>query len=424
MLNDIKTIVKYSTMSLDKSILQKSVTKILEGSADVLVDTDFKGTGEVKIGKMSVDGLGDYSRVGQPAGDGYSDYNQAGRDGYPVTGASLSWETFKLDNDRGAQFKIDSMDNEETENLALGKLQSTFNETAVIPEIDTIRLSKLAGLCSVDYGNKVVDETLTANEIISKFNDMFLYFTDNEVPEEDQVIFISSEVEKFINSTTELTRFMGVTERTISIGGEKTNNDGTANEMYQEVVTAFKSYNGRPLITVSKNRFFTDAVTSSNGVQKSATSKEINFLGVKLGAVAPIVKLQNFKIFDKSVVQDFDGSKANYRIYHDIFVPDRQLKCMYCSVSARSASTRALFVDYTNLVTKQVLVSRWRTNPSGINGKLVYKATLPVVGNVLTGFTDLAIGVTGAVTVGTGYFAILDYRDNKVLAVSKVKTFI
>ena len=421
-LNEIVKIQKYATQKLDQVLLQRSKTAILVGSGNILRDTDFKGAGFVRVAKMTVDGLGDYSRVGQSAGDGYSDYNVNGRDGYPITGANLDWEDFKLDNDRGAQFRIGSMDNEETADLALGKLQETFYKTAVVPELDTMRFSKMASYCSETFGN-LVSETLTANTIIAKFNAMFKYFADNEVEQDDQIIFVSTEVMLFINSTTELVRYMGVETRTINNGQLPVAKDGSANEMYKEITTAFKTFNGRVIIEVSPKRFYTDALKTQNGITSTSTSKDINFMGVSLSAVSAIVKLEQFKVFDSSVVQEFDGSKVNFRIYHDLLVTERAQKAIYLNVSARSTVARELFVDYTNETAGSVLVSLFRTKPSGLNGILAWVAGGSADVNAAQAtYEKVLSGVESSITAGSGNFALIDVRTNKVQAKSATVT--
>ena len=78
---------------------------------------------------MRMDGLGDYSRTtGFVGGD-----------------ASLIWKTVSFDYDRGRMFTVDSMDDQESQNIAFARLANEFMRSKVIPELDAYRFAKLAG---------------------------------------------------------------------------------------------------------------------------------------------------------------------------------------------------------------------------------------------------------------------------------------
>src|SRR3990172_9373749 len=66
----------------------------------------FLGANEVKVMKLSMVGLGNYSRV----------------TGYPAGDLTAAWETMTLAAERGRAFTLDRMDNEESLGLVLGNL--------------------------------------------------------------------------------------------------------------------------------------------------------------------------------------------------------------------------------------------------------------------------------------------------------------
>ena len=72
---------------------------------------------EIVIPKMSLDGLGDYSR----------------NSGYVNGDVTLTNETVQFNYDRGRKFSVDAMDNEETAGVAFGKLSAEFIRTKVVP---------------------------------------------------------------------------------------------------------------------------------------------------------------------------------------------------------------------------------------------------------------------------------------------------
>ena len=101
---------------LDAVYKRESLTGLLDAAPGTV---DFVGANTCKVYKLSMDGLGDYSRAnGYPHGD--------------VTG---TWETLTLSKDRGSELGVDRFDNEESKNMAFGMLASEFMRTQVIPEL-------------------------------------------------------------------------------------------------------------------------------------------------------------------------------------------------------------------------------------------------------------------------------------------------
>ena len=107
---------------LDEVYKQSSKTADLDGDMDLV--RAGANTNEIVIPKLSMDGLGDYSR----------------NDGYVKGSATLNYETVQVNVDRGRKFNIDAMDNEETAGVAFGKLASEFIRTKVVPEVDALNL--------------------------------------------------------------------------------------------------------------------------------------------------------------------------------------------------------------------------------------------------------------------------------------------
>lgn len=112
--------------TLDKAAVREAVTGWMDGNAG---QVKYSGGAEIKIPKMSVQGLADYDRD----------------NGYQQGGVTLEYETRKMTQDRGRMFQLDPMDVDEnnfvtTAAAVMGEFQRTF----VIPEIDAYRISKIA----------------------------------------------------------------------------------------------------------------------------------------------------------------------------------------------------------------------------------------------------------------------------------------
>lgn len=405
MANSIGLITKYMQEAIDTVLTQEAKTNVLVNGSK-FIDLNFKETGYVKVMSLLMDGLSDYYRVNNGLGsasNGYSTYPS--NDGYKVGDTSAKWELFQLEYDRGRQFRVDNMDNEETAGLVIGNLLAEFLRTKVVPEVDAVRFSKMAKKCNVALGN-LVSETISANQIIGRFNSAFEWLFEHGVPEEEQVIFVSPNVMTLIRNTTEL--YKRLTQ------DEYRNSD---------VTFTIEKYEGRQIIEVPSNRFFTGVVTTDNGYMPSANSYVINFMIASKKAVVPVVKLEKSKIWTPEQVQDFDGYKVNFRMYHDIIIPKNKVPAIYTSVSSVAGTTKTnlLSVALTK-VNSGYTLDAYYTTPVGLMGTVVRSATAFTLGNTYTTSSSVvAVGegdtFTKFASETAQYFALLD-GSGKCIAVS------
>ena len=405
MANSIGLITKYMQEAIDTVLTQEAKTNVLVNGSK-FIDLNFKETGYVKVMSLLMDGLSDYYRVNNGLGsasNGYSTYPS--NDGYKVGDTSAKWELFQLEYDRGRQFRVDNMDNEETAGLVIGNLLAEFLRTKVVPEVDAVRFSKMAKKCNAALGN-LVSETISANQIIGRFNSAFEWLFEHGVPEEEQVIFVSPNVMTLIRNTTEL--YKRLTQ------DEYRNSD---------VTFTIEKYEGRQIIEVPSNRFFTGVVTTDNGYMPSANSYVINFMIASKKAVVPVVKLEKSKIWTPEQVQDFDGYKVNFRMYHDIIIPKNKVPAIYTSVSAvaGTSKTNLLSVALTK-VNSGYTLDAYYTTPVGLMGTVVRSATAFTLGNTYTtSSTVVAVGEGDTFTKFSSenaqYFALLD-GSGKCIAIS------
>lgn len=405
MANSIGLITKYMQEAIDTVLTQEAKTNVLVNGSK-FIDLNFKETGYVKVMSLLMDGLSDYYRVNNGLGsasNGYSTYPS--NDGYKVGDTSAKWELFQLEYDRGRQFRVDNMDNEETAGLVIGNLLAEFLRTKVVPEVDAVRFSKMAKKCNVALGN-LVSETISANQIIGRFNSAFEWLFEHGVPEEEQVIFVSPNVMTLIRNTTEL--YKRLTQ------DEYRNSD---------VTFTIEKYEGRQIIEVPSNRFFTGVVTTDNGYMPSANSYVINFMIASKKAVVPVVKLEKSKIWTPEQVQDFDGYKVNFRMYHDIIIPKNKVPAIYTSVSSVAGTTKTnlLSVALTK-VNSGYTLDAYYTTPVGLMGTVVRSATAFTLGNTYTTSSSVVeVGERDTFTKFASetaqYFALLD-GSGKCIAVS------
>lgn len=373
-MNNFEIITKFLPSAVDSVFAAESKTAVLENGSK-FIDVNFNEAGYIKIAELLMDGLSDYYSVNETstANANYAHYagqNGTGvRDGFQVGSSSVKWELHKLQWKRGKQFQIDYISDEEVAAVTMSNLLNEFNKTKVVPEVDASRFATMAGKCSSSLGN-FVSETIAENKIIASFNTAFEWLSEHEVPEEDQVIFVSPAVMTLIRNSTELTKFLTQVDYKNGNGVDFT----------------LQAYNGRPIIVVPSNRFFTGITLTSNGYLPTSDAKTLNYMVCSKKAVIPLRKVEYSKVFEPSVVQDFYGYKIDYLLYHGIIIPKNKVPGIYVSVSATSATTKANILDVVLKKgtgdTGSVLLEEHYTSPAGLNGTLAYKTSSSTISSL------------------------------------------
>ena len=163
-------LAKTYTNLLDEVYQQSSLTAVLE--SDATLSRAGANANEIVIPKLSMDGLADYDR----------------NSGYTNGNVDLSWETVKFNYERGRSFQVDNMDNEETQNIAFGRLAGEFIRTKVVPELDAFRFSTYAGIPSV---GTATGSLATGEAVIGALRTATSEMDEAEVPMEDRHLFIT-----------------------------------------------------------------------------------------------------------------------------------------------------------------------------------------------------------------------------------------
>lgn len=162
---------------LDEVYKENSKTAILEGDET----TVRRGhNGEIKIAKLDMDGLGDFSR----------------NDGYTKGSTSLTWETIKYDKERSQDLRIDRLDNDETVAEPFIRLSGEFLRTKVIPETDAARFAKIAGTEGI---TKLSGKLSTGAEVIAALRNCTNKMDEDEVPTESRILFITPTLKGMIS---------------------------------------------------------------------------------------------------------------------------------------------------------------------------------------------------------------------------------
>ena len=170
MSNNITLFKKYTSL-LDEVYQNASVTSMLDmNGAMVRMGTN---ANEIVVPKISMDGLGDYSR----------------NSGYAQGSVTLTHETVKFNYDRGRRFTVDAMDDEETAGVAFGSLSSEFIRTKAAPEQDAFRFATYASVSGISAAPpaSLTDAAAVLAALIASQNKM----DEDEVPTTERYLFIT-----------------------------------------------------------------------------------------------------------------------------------------------------------------------------------------------------------------------------------------
>lgn len=291
--------------TLDELAVRDACTGWMEANAG---QVRYSGGSEVKIPKMSVNGLGDYDRD----------------NGYVQGAVTLAYETRSMTQDRGRKFQLDSMDVDETNFVATaGAVMGEFQRTQVIPEIDAYRISKLASEAidaavagMVVYGQTVDGTTSTLRKVKEGIKAV------RENGYNGQLVIQAND-----NTIMELELELAGRLQSITWA------QGGIN-------TQVPAIDGIPLIATPANRMYTaitlyDGSTSgqtAGGYVAGTSAKNINFIVTAQRTPLAISKQDKMRIFDPNTYQNADAWAMDYRRYHDLWVKDNAKNSLFVSI--------------------------------------------------------------------------------------------
>ncbi len=258
---------------LDEVYRHAAVSSVLNSAPSQIRPT--QNVHEFCYPQMEVGGLGDYDRA-----SGYTSNS----------GVALVWKTVEADYDRGTKITVDSMDNQESFDLAFGQAANILMREHVAPEGDAFTFAKIAALenitnntDTISNGEQFLEAILTATTEMD----------ENEVPEEQRYLFTTSTLLKSVKAL-----------------------DTTKSR------EALDSFAG--IIKVPRGRFNTaidllsgrDGDEIAGGWKPSELSKPINFLIVHKPSIIKFDRhIAGPKVIPADMNPDADADIVKYRKY-------------------------------------------------------------------------------------------------------------
>lgn len=286
-----------NTIALAKNYIDMldEVYKLASTAADLTSSGDIVRAGanaeEILVPKMSMSGLRNYDR-----GTGYKTGN-----------VQLEWETKKFNYDRGLRLQVDTMDNEESINLAFGQLGAEFMRNMVAPEADAFTYAQLAGTTGITDLNSSGVTYSSGEEVLDALVAAMTAMDEAEVPA----------TERYLKITPTLYRLAQNVKTYINSG----------------ILDSFAG-----IAAVPQSRFYTQIDlldTDAGNYQKTAsTGADINFMIIHKPAIIKYDKHVASDIITPAAHQTADAYMMKYRKYGIVEVYDNKAKGIVLSHKA------------------------------------------------------------------------------------------
>lgn len=291
---------------LDAQMLASATSAFMEANAG---QVKYDGGDTVHIPEINMQGLAKYDRD----------------EGFNQGSVTLKFNPYKMTQDRGRTFQLDSMDVNETNFVATaGTVMGEFQRTQVIPEIDSYRYSKIAALATAE--NKVTTGfTPAVATILEKLEAEITEIQDVVGEDEGLIIVMSTKLRTILNNADKFNRYLNVAEF----------KNGSVN-------TTVKSFNDIPILGVPSARMktayvFNDGKTANQqagGFKADTGAKDINWIIMPQRAPIAVSKTDKVRVFTPELNQKADAWKIDYRKYHDLWIPKNRFAAIRVNTGA------------------------------------------------------------------------------------------
>jgi len=290
MANNIALAKNYTAL-LDEVYRKASVTADLTSDASMM--RAGANANEILYPQIEVTGLGDYSRNG----------------GYTSGSVNVAWKSATFNYDRGTKIQVDTMDDQESFNIAFGMAGATLQRDKVALEADAFTFATLAGTAGISKATPATyaDASAFLAALLEAKNTM----DEDEVPEENRILYATATL---LNGVMAL--------------------DTTKSREILGYFTIKKS--------VPQSRFYTaidllDGKTAGEELghyRKAATAKDINFMIIHKPALIKFDKHAASPVIAPDDNQSADAYMSKYRKYGLVDVYKNKVAGIYLSHKA------------------------------------------------------------------------------------------
>lgn len=296
---------------LDKAAIEGATSGWMEQNASLI---KYDGGDEVKIPRLDMDGLGDYT------------------DTFPDGGVKLQFETKTMEMDRGRRFIIPETAVENSKAiLTMSSLMGEFQRTKVIPELDAYRYSKIATTAIENNHSSIY--TPSENDILKK-----LYYdiaqVQDVVGDIPLIITMNSMVAAILDCSATISKKLDIVDF----------KQGNVQLKVSSLNSQF------PIIRAGTSRMksaytFYDGRTASDGVAGSPSpdqtvggfapaigAKDVNWIITPQNAPLAVSRTDKMRIFDPETYQPSRSWATDYRKFHDLWIKHNSIQSIFVSV--------------------------------------------------------------------------------------------
>ncbi len=296
-------LAKVFQKELDSVLIEESTTGWMDAYAKKFIQ--YEGGDTVMIADLEMNGLADYKRTL----------------GFQKGNLTLKFKPYKMTQDRGRSFMIDSMDVDESNFVASATtVLGEFQRTHVVPEIDSYRYSKIAKEAMAE-NRATYGYTPTKETIFEKITEDITQIQEQVGMATDLVITMPISVANTFYNSDKVKNLLNITEN-------KANPADSSGHM--QLNTVIKTLNGIPIITPPSSRMKTEykffsgdpsgTEAEKGGFEATSTAKNINWIIAARQSILAVNKCDKPRIFQPNENLYADAWKIDYRRYHDLWI--------------------------------------------------------------------------------------------------------
>lgn len=245
---------------------------------------------------------------------GYKDHSRNG--GFNRQAVKNNFQTFVLQHDRDVEFFVDKMDVDETNQaMAAANITNEFETQQAIPETDCYRISKTYSEFKT-HGGTVDNTALTAENILTVIDNAMLKMTEDSVPLEGRILYVTPTVEKMLKEAKELQRYL-------NINGS---NDGKV----KRSIVDLDGLKIKPLLSTRMKTMY----DFTDGCKPGATAKQIHMILFHPKSLLACDKHSYIKLWPEGTHTQGDGYLYQNRKYGDLFIIPNRIEGVYINAEA------------------------------------------------------------------------------------------
>lgn len=246
---------------------------------------------------------------------GFTNYDRD--NGYTRGSGNLVWNDYTIDYDRAFEFLVDAMDEDESQGVfSSANLLKEFADNDEVPELDTVRYSKIFQAIVDDSTVRYGYYTPAAATLLTQFNNDVAVIRKSAGRNNVLQAKMSESAFNMLTNSTELSKQLNVQ----NVAGD----NGVSTQIF--------SINGVRITPVPDDRLVTEVAVLATGYSTKAWAQSMNWVIYSTQAVVAFEKHRKMKVFGNGTHTEGDGDLIQGRLYHGVWVMSQKHNMIYVSL--------------------------------------------------------------------------------------------